>query len=1083
MEKKLFLSDEPIEELAEDAFGHKAFVETLYKCVKGYDCRINIGLFGRWGVGKTSIVQLLTKRLRQDAQNIQTFFFDAWKYSHTSLPQEFILKLNKEYEIVKQDRLEAELYGIQEEEVPPIERGWKSTLQRIWHRFKISIVCTLLLLGLFMLLYHLGWVTIDVYTSLIFIVPLPIIVKLIIEMDSAITPMRKVKMLPAKLDPGRLENKFKEIVDGIVKNKKAEKLVIIIDNLDRCSGEGAIEMLEAIKTLMEHDKCVYILPCDYDALMGHLTSIRGYKESDAREFLRKFFQTSLTIPSFLAQDLEEFANNLLSSVAIPYGREVLQVVVSAFMENPRSIKQFLNNLTIQYLAAREREEAGIIRPGEITNRLDFLAKILILRQEYPSFYKQLEHKEDLLEEVETYLRKGGDPPIYRKYDQEERKLLEIDLLDNNPGLEQFLKSNMPITVGDISPFIRLNKETYPSTIPDAREFKLQVTSGNVDYISSKLGKLEGAEKAQYVERVIKVIDDASRVGNYLWVFNGTNMLIKIYDRIPPSIKQSVAAKIGYLMTFRETRDNLNKFDYSETFTVLRDTEEKYRTDILDQYMFTLAPQNIDRELIDQAIGIYDLMPQTAVDMLNARLVEAYGLNREETELTISRLIQQPEVGNKLISEELVARIEQSIDTSLNEENKKGINLYLKLKSQSVNQTKLSLLRKILGIISTNRNAVYDETKQFGLQILLMMDTLDVPKEGADELYKTLNEFTGLVSPPNEKLQFIKVFFRFSSLFPESRQEEFLHNHLLPLIDTGAVPILNNVLEVTKEYDAKILTHDFVLERFTNRVRTNLPDLGLIASITRNTPRQGKERVKDMIIHLINRPEPGFHNNGLESLKQLRSEFSTTQIGGICDALLQRATGVAKPDKKKFIDTILEAFENCPALFKRKFADFTLDFIRNDDNDIRNMGIDCFNKTEAQIKDDKRKWMIMQLVPIIEQKANQHAINEGSRPLLDFIVAKQAMLGRNDKVRLVDTLLDLRSEANPKEARLIGLEYLEKVDKLYHRRKLVTRTLQTDLEGADEDISKQAKKTLESFQVHAKKSAEIPKTAEANPDEF
>ena len=287
MEKKLFLSDEPIEELTEDAFGHKAFVEVLYKCVKGYDCRINIGLFGRWGVGKTSIVRLLMKKLVQDTQNIKTFFFDAWKYSHTSLPQEFVLKLNKEYEIVKQERLEAELYGIQEEEAPPIERGWKGTLQRIWHRFKISIISTPLLLGLFMSLYYLGRITIDVYTSLIFIVFLPIIVNLIIQMDLAISPISKVKMLPAKLDPGRLENKFKEIVDGIVKDKKVEKFVIIIDNLDRCSGEGAIEMLEAIKTLMEHGKCVYILPCDYDALMEHLTSIRGYKESDAREFLRK----------------------------------------------------------------------------------------------------------------------------------------------------------------------------------------------------------------------------------------------------------------------------------------------------------------------------------------------------------------------------------------------------------------------------------------------------------------------------------------------------------------------------------------------------------------------------------------------------------------------------------------------------------------------------------------------------------------------------------------------------------------------------------------------------------------------------
>ena len=51
IKKKLFLSDEPIKELTEDAFGYNAYVQTLYRCIKECDCGINIGLFGKWGVG------------------------------------------------------------------------------------------------------------------------------------------------------------------------------------------------------------------------------------------------------------------------------------------------------------------------------------------------------------------------------------------------------------------------------------------------------------------------------------------------------------------------------------------------------------------------------------------------------------------------------------------------------------------------------------------------------------------------------------------------------------------------------------------------------------------------------------------------------------------------------------------------------------------------------------------------------------------------------------------------------------------------------------------------------------------------
>jgi len=1058
MEKRLFLSDEPIEELTQDAFRHKAFVETLHRCVKDCDCKINIGLFGRWGVGKTSIVKLLIKKLKVDDEKIKTLFFDAWKYSHGSLPQELVLTLNKEYGIVNQDRLETEIYGIQEEEAPPIERGWRSTLQRIWRQFKISIISTPILLGLFMSLYYLGWITISVYTSLIFIVFLPIIVNLIIRMDSAMSLTSKVKMLPAKFDPGRLENKFEKIVNGIIDNRKADRLVVIIDNLDRCSGETAIEMLETVKTLVEHDKCVYVFPCDYSALIKHLVSVRKYKESDAREFLRKFFGTSFTIPSFLAQDLEEFANDLLPGLQIPYSQAVLQVIVNAFTENPRSIKQFLNNLTAQYLAAQEREKTGIIGEGEITRNDGFLAKLLIIRQEYPSFYAELELREGLLGEVETYLRKGGNPPSYSKTKAQGTVFVD------NPGLERFLVSTRTITAEDIVPFLKLNKETYPSTIPDAEEFKLEVNRGNVDYVLVNMDKIEQEdEKKDYVRRVVRVIDRERIAKHWNWVFNGLDILIKIYGRIPTELKPEITTKIGSLMTLADMRGDLDKFDYGATFSVLRDMEETYRSHILDEYMLTLEPGEIDQDLVDQVIGIYDLMPQTAVDNLNVRLIEAYELNRDKTEPTITKLGEKPEVSDKLISQELAAKIEQLIDDSVAGENKRGINLYLRLASRSSDQTKLSFLQKTLGIISTNRSADYDETKQFGVQTLLELDSTDIPSEGIDELYKTLNEFTGLMNPPN-KLQFVTVFFWFFELFTESQQGHFLHDHLLPLIDSGDASILNNVLEIADGYDVKILAYDFVLDRLTKRVRTNLPDLGLIESITRKTPREDKQKVKDMIIELINRPEPPYYNAGLESFKQLYSEFRSSQIGEICDACLQRGTSVPQPEKQKFIISILEAFEKCPAQFKRRFADFTSDFITGDDPDIRDMGIDCFNRIEALIEEGKKKTIIIQLLQAVEQKANQDEIDEDSGPLLDLVIAEQAMLERNDKVRLIDTLLGLRNEAKDKEVRLIGLKYLGKVDKFYHRKKLVIGTLQADLESADEEIREQAKQTVEALKA-------------------
>lgn len=1061
MAKKLFLSDEPIKELTEDAFGHKAFVETLYRCVKNCDSKINIGLFGSWGVGKTSIINLLIKKFESDDQKIKSFFFDAWKYSHGSLRQELVLRLNKEYKIIEPEKLEKEIYCIQEEEAPPVEGGWKNTLRRILARTKILWSTALSILTLLFVLHSLHLISVDIYFWVLLVLLFPMIVQLVIAMNSAASSTGKIRVLPTKFDPERLEKQFNQIADGIVKRNKADKLVIVIDNLDRCSSEAAIEMLEAIKTLMGHDKCVYLLPCDDSALIKHLVSVRKYEEKDARQFLKKFFQTSLTIPSFLGQDLEEFASSQLSELEIEYSQEVLQVIVSAFMENPRRIKQFLNNLTMQYLAAEEREKAGIIGLGDVTQRDGFLAKILVIRQEYLSFYEELESNEGLLDEIETYFRKRGEPPVYKNGDR---------VFDDNPGLEQFLRSTRPITVEDISPFLKLNRETYPSTIPDAKEFKLQVNNGNVDYILSSLDKLKQEEdRIEYIRRITRVIDSERQARNYAWVFNGVDILTKIYEQIPAAARHEIAAKIGYYMTLAEIRANLGKFDYSKSFPILREVEERHRIDILNEYSALLSVEKIDQDLIDQFVELYDLLPGEAIDNLNGTLIQAYTGKNEEAIMTIRKLNQTSKVSERLISRKLVTTVEESIDTSVTSENTERITLYLELRGRSDTETKLSFLNKVVSIIGTSRNNTYDEAKRLGLETLMKLDPDDVPSQGVQQLHDMLSDFTGLMNRPVDKLEFVKVFFRFFVIFLEQQREQFLKAHIVPLVSSGDAPILRNILDEAKEYGVRILSYDFVLDEFSNRVQSNLPDVELIKYITVNTPKKNKEKIKEALVALISNPQPPYHNAGLESFTQLYTEFVDTQVGEICDACLDRSKQVATPEKGKLIHPILEAFERCPVGFKSTFTDHTLEFIRSEDIDIRDMGIECFGKIENLIGEDKKRWVIIQLLHTINQRASQDKIDEGSKPLLDLLVKNQAILVEEDTVDFVDTLTGLLSKAKGKDSHLIGLEYLGRIRKLYRRRDSVIKTVEEDLESEDEDIKQQAKQTLELLKASSKES--------------
>ena len=56
-----FLTDEP-DSLGADAFGHTDYAETLHSIVTDAQPPLAIGLLGRWGLGKSSIIGALQSR-------------------------------------------------------------------------------------------------------------------------------------------------------------------------------------------------------------------------------------------------------------------------------------------------------------------------------------------------------------------------------------------------------------------------------------------------------------------------------------------------------------------------------------------------------------------------------------------------------------------------------------------------------------------------------------------------------------------------------------------------------------------------------------------------------------------------------------------------------------------------------------------------------------------------------------------------------------------------------------------------------------------------------------------------------------
>jgi predicted KAP-like P-loop ATPase len=62
----------------DDRLGFQDYRNTLVRVVQNAETPITIGVFGRWGSGKTSLMMMVQKDVAE--AGAQTVWFDAWKY-------------------------------------------------------------------------------------------------------------------------------------------------------------------------------------------------------------------------------------------------------------------------------------------------------------------------------------------------------------------------------------------------------------------------------------------------------------------------------------------------------------------------------------------------------------------------------------------------------------------------------------------------------------------------------------------------------------------------------------------------------------------------------------------------------------------------------------------------------------------------------------------------------------------------------------------------------------------------------------------------------------------------------------------
>ena len=589
-----FLRDEPLSDLQQqDRFSHNAYVGLLTTVVAELDPPFTLGVFGSWGVGKSSIVNELSNRINRDCPGTTAVTIDIWKYSDDSLRRQFLYDLQqglREKRALSKDKdYVREIYEeLTEERTTP----QRFSLRRLW-MLGIPLLLTFGIAFILIVLLQIIKASNPVQAILAAFVA-PAALYLVAEATRVVIVVSKDAITrPVYFSEDQFERKFQQIVH----DSSCNKLVIVADNLDRCSHELVVDTLSTIKTFLEPqgNKCIFIIPCDDNAIRQHVkaayrviegndhTGNKTDSDQYASEYLRKFFSGSVRIDPFLPEELELYIEHLLTQMKLTETmpdhdvRELIQMLGFLYYGNPRQLKQLLNNITSKYLAAKERELEPFpqIKPP-ITDNILFLAKVVAIEMRFPDLYDKFMKDNSLFGEV-------SKAAVQTQSSSKVKGLLEG--ADNWELLTSFLRTTAHISADNPKAFFHLKQSTHEAQIPNYSDFEAALRRGDAEHVFTVYSTGTSQANAARSDVIIRSISDWSKQGYNSYAWNAVRIAAYLHSRAETYSERFAGEVTRIVATNGSFLNSLNQFqDHTNLFLMLEHALPAHQTLIQDAYV-------------------------------------------------------------------------------------------------------------------------------------------------------------------------------------------------------------------------------------------------------------------------------------------------------------------------------------------------------------------------------------------------------------------------------------------------------------------------------------------------------------------
>lgn len=276
-----YSADNPISCIEEDCFQRKQFALRIANTIASYENQksIVLGLYGEWGFGKSSVLNMVESSLNNN-NNIVIVRFNPWRFSNESF------LLNSFFE-----SLASKIKSI-EEEKNEYKGSWnrigEKTLSYIKNRSSIKTGKE-----------QIGDL-LRKYASSVSSIPIAgLAVKGVSEYLS--------------VDIETLKSRLNRMISDTKK-----KILVIIDDIDRLDKNEIYSLLRLVKLNADFSNTIYLLSFDEKMVAKAIGDRFGNNDFEAgRSFLEKIVQTQIPLPMIPPDDMRSFCfseiNKILAS--------------------------------------------------------------------------------------------------------------------------------------------------------------------------------------------------------------------------------------------------------------------------------------------------------------------------------------------------------------------------------------------------------------------------------------------------------------------------------------------------------------------------------------------------------------------------------------------------------------------------------------------------------------------------------------------------------------------------------------------------------------------------------------------------